>query len=231
MGKYKYEIHAHTREVSSCGHVPAAEAVRMYHDAGYRGIVFTDHFNQEYFDRLGERSWDEIIDLYLEGYRAAAGAGRALDMDILWGLELRFTENGNDYLVYGMEESFLRSIPFANRLTIGEFMELVAPEEGILVFQAHPFRDGCSLADPLVVHGLEVHNGNPRHDSRNERAAETARREGLLILSGSDFHRPGDLATGGICLPRRVRTAGEFVEQVRRLDWDSLILKEGSLCG
>ena len=226
MEEYKYEIHAHTAEVSSCGHVPAAQAVRMYKDAGYQGIVFTDHFNEEYFERLEESDWSGMIDRYLEGYQAAAEEGEKLDMDILWGLELRFTENKNDYLVYGLDVSALKGLEFIHRSTIADFMEFVGDREDLLVFQAHPFRDGCTLVNPLVVHGLEVHNGNPRHDSRDHRAAQIARENELLIISGSDFHRPGDLATGGIYLRRRVRTIGEFVEQVKRLDWDSLIVKE-----
>ena len=226
MGEFKYEIHAHTKEVSSCGHVPAAEAVRMYRESGYQGIVFTDHFNEEYFRRLGNISWGGMIDRYLEGYRAAVREGKKQDMDILWGLELRFTENDNDYLVYGLDEPSLKAMEYIHRSTIADFMALIERREDVLVFQAHPFREGCTLAEPLVVHGLEVHNGNPRHDSSNHLAAQVARDEGLLIISGSDFHRPGDLATGGIKLPRRVRTMEEFISQVRNLGWDSLIVEE-----
>ncbi len=226
MGKYKYEIHAHTAEVSSCGHVKAADAIALYKEAGYQGIVFTDHFNREYFDRLDGMGWEEMIDAFLEGYRSALPAAQALDMDVFWGVELRFTENDNDYLVYGLEEDFLKSLPFVHTTSIKEFMEQISSRPDILVFQAHPFRDGCSLVDPLIVDGLEVHNGNPRHDSRDALAAEIARENNLLILSGSDFHRTGDLATGGIILPERVASMGEFVSRVKKLDWESLIVKE-----
>ena len=40
---YKYELHCHTKEVSRCGAVPAAEIVKMYKENGYDGIVITDH--------------------------------------------------------------------------------------------------------------------------------------------------------------------------------------------
>ncbi len=230
MGEYKYEIHAHTKEVSSCGHVHSAEAVRMHKDAGYQGIVFTDHFNEEYFGRIRPMEWEEMIDAYLEGYRSALSEAASLDMDVLWGLELRFTENDNDYLVYGFDDSYLKSLVNLHEMGIHAFMDEVAGKEGILVYQAHPFRDGCSLVDPLVVDGLEIHNGNPRHDSRNILAAEIARENNMYVISGSDFHRPGDLATGGIILPERVRTNAEFVSAIKTLDCDSLIVKE-TVCG
>ena len=39
----KLDLHVHTSEVSGCGKVPAAEMVRLYHEAGYDAIVITDH--------------------------------------------------------------------------------------------------------------------------------------------------------------------------------------------
>lgn len=42
--KYKYELHCHTDEVSLCGKVPAGEIAEMYRQAGYSGIVITDHY-------------------------------------------------------------------------------------------------------------------------------------------------------------------------------------------
>ena len=198
----------------------------MHKEAGYQGIVFTDHFNQEYFNRLGDLNWEDMIDCYLEGFRCARRDADSLDMDVLWGLELRFTENDNDYLVYGLEEDVLKSLRFVHKTSIRSFMDQLKDTEDILVYQAHPFRDGCSLVDPLIVDGLEIHNGNPRHDSRDALAAEIARENNLLVISGSDFHRPGDLDTGGIFLPERVSSIKEFVKQLKELKKESLIIKE-----
>ena len=93
---YRYETHAHTSESSICGHVSAAEGVQMYHDAGYQGIIFTDHFNAGNLGPNGENSWEAKIDRYLAGYRNAVAAAKPLDMDIFWGIEIRFLENDND---------------------------------------------------------------------------------------------------------------------------------------
>lgn len=226
MSLYRYEMHTHTHEVSSCGYVNAALAVQMHKDAGYQGIIITDHFNEDYFESLGSLSWEEKIDCYLLGYKKALEEGLKTDIDILWGLELRFTENDNDYLVYGLDEDFLKEKPDIYKSNLIDFMKRIEHREDILVFQAHPFRDGCKLADPLIVHGLEIYNGNPRHDSRDELAAKVAFENDLLVISGSDFHRPGDLATSGILLPERVSNDSELIHALKKDQWVSLITKE-----
>lgn len=224
MSYYRYEVHCHTRESSKCGRIPAREVVKRHRDAGYQGIVITDHFNEENFRLSPVKSWARRVDRYLKGFRFAVEEGRKWDMDIFWGLELRFTENDNDFLVYGMTEELVKSLPDLNRSNIFEFMSSLGGREDVLVYQAHPFRSGCTLVDPVVVHGLEIFNGNPRHDSRNDLASAVVRDKGLLALSGSDYHRTDDLATGGILLPRRVRTMAQLVENLKILGSDNLVM-------
>ena len=184
---YTYETHAHTSESSLCGHVPAAKGLQMYRDAGYQGIVFTDHFNAENLDLYTQVSWEEKIERYLSGYRNAVPVAKHLDMDVFWGIEIRFLENDNDYLVYGIDEAFLKEHQDILSWSITQFMQSVAGRDDVLVYQAHPYRKGCDPLMPIVVDGFEIYNGNPRHDSRNEMAASVAEEHQLLILSGSDF--------------------------------------------
>lgn len=225
---YRYETHAHTKESSLCGHIAASEGLRLYRDAGYQGVVFTDHFNQENLDAYGGLSWEEKIDRYLAGYRNAAAIADDLGMDVFWGIELRLSENDNDYLVYGVTETFLKAHADMFCWSITDFMHSIASLEDVLVYQAHPFREGCKPLVPIVVDGFEVYNGNPRHDSRNGTAERVAKEHHLLALSGSDFHRLEDLASGGIMLSKRVTSMTEFVLAARALHWSSLIRK-GSL--
>jgi histidinol phosphatase-like PHP family hydrolase len=42
--KHLWETHLHTAEGSACAGTPAAEMARAHHQAGYEGIVVTDHF-------------------------------------------------------------------------------------------------------------------------------------------------------------------------------------------
>ena len=71
--QFKLDIHVHTSETSSCGQVSAQEAVRLYEQAGYDGIIITDHYHREYFNSLGNLTWNDKIDCYLKGYRSSKG--------------------------------------------------------------------------------------------------------------------------------------------------------------
>jgi predicted metal-dependent phosphoesterase TrpH len=201
---FKYETHFHTSETSPCGRVKAEEAVRIYQRAGYSGLVVTDHYFGGFFENHPFMSWNKKIDLYLAGYRKALAEGQRLGLDIHLGMEIRFNENANDYLVYGFDEAFLREQRKLYRLTLKEFRELTT-DKGIVTIQAHPFRPCMIPAPPELIDGVEVYNGNPRHDSSNHLALQYAVDNKLKMLSGSDFHQPQDAAKGGILVEDRIK--------------------------
>jgi hypothetical protein len=122
-------------------------------------------------------------------------------MDIQLGMELRFDENLNDYLVYGLTRNSQIEQKLY-RLGLKGFRKLTAGS-GIVIVQAHPFRFGMIPASPELIDGIEVYNGNPRHDSKNRQAFEHAEAKGLKMISGSDFHRIGDEARGGVIVEDR----------------------------
>ena len=49
------ELHLHTSESSPCGRVPAKKGMTMYREAGYDGVVVTDHFSRDVHGRSEER--------------------------------------------------------------------------------------------------------------------------------------------------------------------------------
>ena len=69
--EYKYEIHSHTKNTSWCGQLDAAELVEKYKDAGYSGIVITDHYSPMTFHISEFFNKKKAIDHFLEGYRKA----------------------------------------------------------------------------------------------------------------------------------------------------------------
>lgn len=213
MNQYKYDTHIHTSEVSYCGIVDGASVARLYKEAGYDGIVITDHFFSYYFNRL-QGSWQEKIDAYLEGYRNAFREGQKLNLKVILGLELRFVENENDYLVYGIDEGFLRNHENLFEVSLEKFVALTK-NSSVIIYQAHPFRSTVSPANPAYLDGVEVYNGNPRQNSMNHKALEFAEKNNLRKLSGSDFHQSGDLALGGIVLPEAPANSFEFAEMLR----------------
>src|SRR5690606_22097394 len=135
---YKYDVHVHTAEVSPCGQVRARDIVKLYKDKGYDGIVITDHYYIEYFECLNETTWEDKIKSYLSGYYAAREAGYKYGIDVFLGMELRFKESINDFLIYGINENFLFDNPMLYEWNLEEFRQLKNKYD-ILIYQAHPY--------------------------------------------------------------------------------------------
>ena len=213
MNIYKFDTHIHTCETSRCGKIPGKQIAWLYKNAGYDGIVVTDHYHQEYFDSLGDVEWRQKADKFLEGYRICRYEGQKLGLQVLLGMEIRFQENGNDYLVFGFDETFIRNNESLYTLGLKNFRKMVK-RQGMVIIQAHPCRVGMSLANPSLLDGVEVYNGNKRHDSHNSLAREFAKKHGLKMTSGSDTHQIEDLARGGIMLPEVPAHCAELAEMI-----------------
>lgn len=225
---YKYDVHVHTSEVSPCAKVNALEVVKLYKKAGYAGIVITDHYFKGFFESINSYNWKDKMDQYLEGYRKAFNEGRRIGLNVILGMEITFTDSPNDFLVYGINEEFLKENPELYNLNLREFRGLIEGK-GMLIYQAHPFRTGITVQDPGLLDGIEVYNGNPRHDSRNPIAYLFAYENGLKMVSGSDFHQIQDLAKGGIILKDNIVTLEDFVEVLRNGEGVELIMNDNYL--
>ncbi len=204
----KFETHLHTLESSPCGQVEAKTAVREYVRAGYDGIVVTDHYGSyplEWFTG----SLEERLDQFLSGYRRAKEEGERLGLTVLFGAEIRLEEGPEDLLLYGLSPAFFLNRPDIYTVTLPELSEAVHTAGGVIV-QAHPYREPCRPRESAFLDGVEIYNGNPRHDSRNALAAAFAEKNELLCTSGSDYHQLQDLARGGIELQGPIRTEQDF---------------------
>lgn len=213
---YRYDLHCHTKEVSPCGNVSAAELVAAYKKAGYSGIVATDHVYESCMKkrRLFQPKKD-FTDFFLEGYHALKSAAGS-DFTVLLGMEIRFTENHNDYLVFGLTEEFLRSNGGLELCKLGiKKFSAFSHEAGLLVVQAHPFRKGLVRADPSLIDGAEVNNGNKRHNSHDDEAFQWAKENHLIMTSGSDYHEYEDLARGGIETEIKITTSRELIDVLK----------------
>lgn len=207
--KYKYELHCHTKETSLCGQVPAAEIVKMYKEAGYSGIVITDHYSPMTFKPSRVYRPQTDIDFYLSGYKEALKYADD-DFSVLLGMEIRYYATANDYLVYGVTEDFLRNNGNLMKLYPKKFYNL-AKANNMLVVQAHPFRKMMIRTNPAYLDGAEIHNGKANLEC-NLAAAEWAEKNNMQIrTSGSDFHRPSNLAVGGIITDKKIRTNDDLL--------------------
>lgn len=209
---YKIDPHVHTAEVSRCGVLTAAEVVHLAKDAGYDAIIITDHYQMVTFAEMGDIPWDEKIDEFLKGYSIAAKEGERIGMTVLLGMELRITAGYEDYLVYGIDRDFLIANPDLWDYSLFEFKELIKEHSGILLFQAHPFRPRLKSGDPKVLDGVEAFNGNERHDSRNSKAQKFAKKNKLIMISGSDTHLIEDVGNGGVIMDFPINTIDDWVK-------------------
>ena len=220
---FKTETHLHTAETSPCGKVSAAEMVKKYYDAGYKTLFITDHFYTKYFEALGDFSWEEKVDQFFSGYEAAKVVGKSLGMNIIPAAELRLDGSNNDYLLYGADRAFLKSLAKSLDMSVKSFYTY-AKEHGVTVIQAHPLRDHKCMPMPEFVDGFEVHNGNLRHENFTDKVMELAKEHKKLMTGGSDAHRPQDVGTSGIMSEKEICTAKDYIDVL--LEGNFTIIKE-----
>ncbi len=225
MNRYKYDTHVHTSETSICGKIAAKEVVQLYKEADYQGIVITEHYFEGFFDSLEDINWEEKIDNYLLGYKAAFSEGQKTGLKVLLGIEITFKDNPNDFLVYGIDEAFLKENKELYMLNLETFKSIIK-NKNILIIQAHPFRHYTTPVNPELLDGVEVYNGNPRHDSQNHLAYKFAEDNNLKKLSGSDFHQIVDLAKGGIILDKVIEDSFELVNIIKSNNIIELMTKK-----
>ena len=228
---FKTEMHLHSAEVSNCGTVDCGTIVRRYIAAGYTTIVLTNHlsiftYKNKKFDHSDD-PWDTKIDFFVDGYKKMvdAAVGR---INILLGVELRSNRDDNDYLLYGVDEAFLRSMPKIMDMKVAEVADAVRSYGG-LFFQAHPFRNAMRVTKPEILDGIEVYNGHVGQESRNDIANLWADKFGLKKISGSDFHHHHSVIGCGIATETPITTMKELVEVLKSGNYR--LLRSGAVPG
>ena len=215
-----YELHAHTSECDLAAHASGAELVRIYHAAGYSGMVITDHYFATFYkwfaDELANKSHREIMARRLKGYYEARNEGERLGFSVLPGAEVRFDRSPygiNDFLVFGCDEEFFLTAPRLNELTSLDELNALLPEHACVVL-AHPFRVNMTVMDPTLLFGIEAHNGLTE-PFRNQMAEDYAARFGKALTSGSDCHHPTHACKGGIETDRIIRTPRDLTDVLK----------------
>ncbi len=193
--KYKIETHAHTREMSPCAHHSPNKVVEYHYNAGYSAIAITNHFcNYSFFDFNKQG----VVDRFLKDYYDACNTGEKLGIKVILGMEIRFPQNINDYLVYGFSE---KDVPLLYDLALSNsktFFKKFKNEKNIFL-QAHPFRDNMTLEDPKILDGIETFNMHFGQNSRIPQAVAYAKQHPEFITTcGTDFHHKSQLGHGGI---------------------------------
>ena len=216
---YKTELHAHSLPVSKCSEFYAQELVDLYSAEGVNTVVLTNHFTYEH---IKDRTKDSFVKEYVDSFRALKECAEAKGMNAIFGMELRFTETSNDYLVYGITEA---DVPVIYDYVVRglECFYKEFKRDGVLILQAHPGRDRMTAMDYDLLDGVEAFNMHPGHNPRAALVAQQANAKGKIIVGGSDFHHPNQV---GLCLMRtkapvtapdelvRAITSGDYVLDV-----------------
>ena len=103
---FKTELHCHSSEVSECARVTADDIVSKYTEAGYKTLVLANHLSKTTMRYLKCESWQELVERFWAGYELLKEKAEG-KLIVLPGAELRFTENSNDYLLFGITKEFL----------------------------------------------------------------------------------------------------------------------------
>lgn len=216
---YRYETHCHCSQASLCARNTAQEMVQAYYDAGYAGLVLTDHFifGNTAVDR--NLPWDARMRCYWDAYLQAKEAAEGLDFDVIFGIEHAYGD-GKEMLIYGVELDFLLANPDFPEITIDEIARRVH-EAGGVVIQAHPYRDRWYVNMAVgprtdLIDGIEVYNaGNKRQE--DIQALALAQSGDYIITSGGDIHISADPHVGcaGVLFPHRVRNSQEFARALQ----------------
>lgn len=184
---YRTELHAHTSPASPCSRISPKEMIRLMKEQHYDAVVITNHF---FRDGSFMKSEDPSA-AYLQDFYETKEEGEKQGIRVLLGAEYRFDENGNDYLVYGLDEDFIRGTISCFDMGIRDFYKKYH-DESRLILQAHPFRNGMVRVEKEYLDGIEIMNMHPNHNSRVAMATKYAREQGFLVqIIGTDLHEVG----------------------------------------
>ncbi|MDR1699677.1 MAG: PHP domain-containing protein [Lachnoclostridium sp.] len=219
MGEFLYETHLHTSEGSICGYTSGREYVDFYKDAGFDGIIVTDHFftGNSTVKFMPITSWEEKVEVFCSGYENAKKAGDKAGLKVFFGWESWY--EGTEFLVYGLTKEWLLEHPEIMECSISEQYRLVH-QDGGMVIHAHPFREAPYILEirlePDYVDGIEVFNyaNHYRNPLFNKRAYEYAQKYDLPMTCGSDIHRKGS-AVCAMCFEEPLHSIQDYMKAVR----------------
>ncbi len=214
--KFKIELHAHTNPASPCSDISPERLVEAYTEIGFDGIVLTNHFS-DYL--LKSDNPKEVSDTYLKDYYEAKEAGEKCGLKVYLGMEVRFPENCNDYLVYGIKESDIKEIFSYIHSDYISFYKAFKNDKNVIL-QAHPFRKEMVLQNPDYLDGIETFNAHPNHNSKVAAATRYANKHPHFIKTcGTDFHHEGHQGLGATLIKTLPEDSFEIAEILKSGDY------------
>ncbi|MBQ3065642.1 MAG: PHP domain-containing protein [Clostridia bacterium] len=183
--KYKIEMHAHSYPASGCSKLSPKEFIRALKSARYDGVVLTNHFCVvDPFVRN-----EDDLRVYIQNYKDVKAEGDAEGIAVIFGAEIWY---GNDYLVYGIDETFMEDFLRVAPQSYEEFYKMFRSDDRLIV-QAHPHREYDTFEDAALIDGMEL-NFNPKEEAGVTHAGLYIRNNRIpIVVAGSDLHQDKQL--------------------------------------
>lgn len=212
--KYKTELHAHSAPASACGKFTSDEVVKTYLTTGCATLVLTNHLTEKH---LENRTTEQLAEFYLSDYYKACKTAEGTGMNVALGVEIRFKETLNDYLVYGVDPNDIEKMASLVMTDISTFYREFKNDKNVIL-HAHPFRKNMEPTPIGSVDGIETFNAHPGQNSKIGFACRFAREHDFLVSGGSDYHEEGRHA---VCLMRTkqpLRDSYDVAEAIKSRD-------------
>ena len=217
MPSFLYETHMHTFPASACSGTLGHDFIPRYIDAGYAGIIITDHFWHVNCGIDRSLPWTEFVKQFCAGYEDALNEGLKRGFPVFFGWEESF--GGNEFLIYGLDKQWLLNHPEVITWDRRTQYEEVHRYGGCVV-NAHPFRAASYLQDihicPWLVDAIEGYNAG--NDMRwNILGMRYAQLRGLPITAGSDNHhayRMRSTNMAGVELDHPLASISDYVRAI-----------------
>ncbi|MBE5733723.1 MAG: hypothetical protein E7347_01585 [Clostridiales bacterium] len=207
----KIEMHYHPHGGSNCANGDNLLAVKKYAELGYKAIVATTHYDMNYYMTYPGASHKEKLDYFFKVYDDFEKVAKSFGLKTFLGSEIRCLPTRTEYMLLGFDRQFLYdNVPLF--LYAQQDLFALAKENGFLMYQTHPFRTGVTAGLPEFMHGAESFNGHYHHQNNNDLAREFCKSNGLLCLSGTDYHHDDQPITAGINVPDDIENEKQLVK-------------------
>lgn len=216
-GEFKYEMHVHTSACSRCARSTGEQFVEKAYKLGFSGFVLANHFYHGNSAISRELPWSEFVGGYALDYENTRKYAKKYGIDVFFGFEESYGENGNHVLIYGLSPETVADAPEFRDMSIAEISAFVHKNNGFLAY-AHPYRNLSDVNKPpypdmRYADAIEVYNAGNSPES-NKMAFDYAARTGVKTISGSDTHQTSSFGQGGLIFTRRLYTAENLVEDL-----------------
>ncbi len=229
-----FDLHCHSSGISLCSRIPYDKVVDSAKEAGFKGIVLTNHYCEEYLNTI---SFDEWIEKYITEYELAKHYGDSVDMKVLFAVEVTMNFDKRVHmLIYGITPNLLRTHKLLYTKSLEELYAFCV-EFNLTLIQAHPYRYGSTVLDTHYLDGIEI-NCHPKYgNAYSADIIDIATKKGLTVTCGCDFHgdvdyRPRggmfipDHINDGIALAKYLKESNEFTLQIHEIGEKLPVIKK-----